>query len=209
MKTNTTVVEPVAGSAPKSLSLDREEIERRVHGVTNAERDQHDVDMIAYDRQLAAVARAHSRDMRDRGFVGHETPEGQSPHDRVTEMGYDLVGKAQSPAFCRACGGDLRVYSRPDHCPHCGDTVGSRAVSSVAVSENIAVTPAGVRVPEPGGTEIHETKGDVARGAVTQWLNSPGHRENLLDRRWEREGIGVALETDGQAVRVYVTQNCA
>lgn len=45
---------------------------------------------------------------------------------------------------------------------------------------------------------------DVADRAVQGWLDSPGHRRNLLDPDWRREGIGVARADDG---RLYVTQN--
>jgi len=44
----------------------------------------------------------------------------------------------------------------------------------------------------------------AAREVVDGWMESPGHRENLLRERFEREGIGVYLEGDGA---VYATQN--
>lgn len=43
----------------------------------------------------------------------------------------------------------------------------------------------------------------VARRAVRGWMNSPGHRENILRGRFSAEGIGVVY--DGG--EVYVTQN--
>ncbi|SEO29107.1 Cysteine-rich secretory protein family protein [Halogranum amylolyticum] len=42
----------------------------------------------------------------------------------------------------------------------------------------------------------------VAENVVTQWMNSAGHRENILDDGWLVEGIG-AVVSDG---RIYVTQ---
>ena len=39
---------------------------------------------------------------------------------------------------------------------------------------------------------------------VDGWMNSPGHRENILDGSYDVEGIGVAVSADE---RVYVTQN--
>lgn len=44
----------------------------------------------------------------------------------------------------------------------------------------------------------------LADRAVEGWLNSPAHRENLLDGDWRREGVGVATASDGA---IYVTQN--
>lgn len=47
----------------------------------------------------------------------------------------------------------------------------------------------------------------LAREVVTGWMNSPGHRANLLDPDFTHIGIGVARGPDG---RYYITQNfCA
>jgi uncharacterized protein YkwD len=46
----------------------------------------------------------------------------------------------------------------------------------------------------------------IARDVVDGWLDSPGHRENLLDDDWRVEGIGVDYATDGA---VLATQNFA
>lgn len=48
---------------------------------------------------------------------------------------------------------------------------------------------------------------ELARRIVTGWMNSEGHRENLLRPRFDTEGIGVTVvERDGQT-HVYATQN--
>lgn len=60
------------------------------------------------------------------------------------------------------------------------------------------------RVTYRGSAASAET---VADQAVTGWLNSPPHRENLLRPAWRNEGIGVdAVREDGE-VHIYVTQN--
>ena len=43
---------------------------------------------------------------------------------------------------------------------------------------------------------------ELARNTIVGWLESPGHRRNLLDRGFRRQGVGVAERGD----RVYVTQ---
>ena len=35
--------------------------------------------------------------------------------------------------------------------------------------------------------------GPVAAGAVDSWMDSPGHRQNILDGRYDRLGVGVAI----------------
>ena len=44
----------------------------------------------------------------------------------------------------------------------------------------------------------------LGRAAVISWMNSPGHRENLLNPDWQHIGIGVATNKRG---RIYLTQN--
>lgn len=38
---------------------------------------------------------------------------------------------------------------------------------------------------------------------ITCWMNSPGHRENLLREKWRESGVGVAVASDGT---YYFTQ---
>jgi uncharacterized protein YkwD len=93
---------------------------------------------VTADPALAAVARAHSADMRDRDYFSHTSPEGLSPFDRAEQAGVD--------------------YSR---------------------AENIAVG-------QPDATAVMEA-----------WLESPGHRANILDCDLTRLGVGVAEGTGG------------
>lgn len=44
---------------------------------------------------------------------------------------------------------------------------------------------------------------DAASCAVTGWMRSAGHRENILNAQFTRAGIGIARSSDG---RVYFTQ---
>ena len=39
--------------------------------------------------------------------------------------------------------------------------------------------------------------------ACQQWMNSPGHRENILDPNWTESGVGAAFAPDGS---FYMTQ---
>lgn len=87
---------------------------------------------LAADARLAAVAAAHSADMRDRGFFDHVNLAGLSPFDRAEAAG-----------------------------------VSARA-------ENIA---RGQRDPA---------------AVMTAWMNSAGHRANILDCGLTRLGVGIA-----------------
>ncbi|RBY77734.1 CAP domain-containing protein [Geodermatophilus sp. TF02-6] len=53
---------------------------------------------VAADAALAAVARAHSADMRDRGYFSHTTSEGLSPFDRAEAAGITYA-RAENIAY--------------------------------------------------------------------------------------------------------------
>jgi uncharacterized protein YkwD len=44
---------------------------------------------------------------------------------------------------------------------------------------------------------------EYARLAVSGWMKSPSHRQNILARGWTTTGIGIAL---GRSGRIYITQ---
>ena len=44
---------------------------------------------------------------------------------------------------------------------------------------------------------------DAAKFAVDRWMESPRHKQNLLDKRWKETGMGVAILPDGT---YYFTQ---
>jgi uncharacterized protein YkwD len=66
--------------------------------------------------------------------------------------------------------------------------VGKRGISYVAVAENLAMHGG---IPDPVGY------------AVDGWMQSRGHRRNILDPRYTHSGIGAAVSADG---RLYITQ---
>jgi uncharacterized protein YkwD len=53
---------------------------------------------VTADPALAAVARAHSADMRDRGFFSHDNPDGLSPFDRAEAAGISYA-RAENIAY--------------------------------------------------------------------------------------------------------------
>jgi len=55
--------------------------------------------------------------------------------------------------------------------------------------------------------DYYRTAEELAEGIVEQWINSDGHRANLVDEDWRGEGIGVSVTEEGGSTAVYVTQN--
>lgn len=70
----------LAGASGRSLATlpqadaRLEKLEQTIAGLVNAEREKAGLRPLAYDNQLAAVARAHAADMRDLKYFAHESP---------------------------------------------------------------------------------------------------------------------------------------
>ena len=61
----------------------------------------------------------------------------------------------------------------------------------VGIGENLGIMPTGnVR----GYGYIGNDGDSVARALVTMWMNSPGHKANILNPQFDRIGIGVAAK---------------
>ncbi|MDS0296648.1 CAP domain-containing protein [Halogeometricum luteum] len=73
--------------------------------------------------------------------------------------------------------------------------------------ENIAQTWYKEHVQTDDGEQYYDTNKALAEGIVTQWMNSPGHRENLLRDRFSKEGIGIAVVEVDDGTKVFATQN--
>ena len=109
--------------------------------------------------------------------------------------------------------GHSEAMSRQDYFAHvspAGEDPGDRYRDADyhclrGAGENIAYTYFDRRVRTDGGTVTrYRNASQLARGVVSQWMHSEGHRKNLLSSNWEREGIGVYYGDDG---RLFVTQN--
>jgi uncharacterized protein YkwD len=124
---------PAPAAAPAAASGP----EQQVLALVNQERAAAGCGEVSADAGLAAVARAHSADMRDRGFFDHVNLDGLDPFARADAAG-----------------------------------ISARA-------ENIA-------------------RGQADAAAVmTGWMNSAGHRANILDCSLTRLGVGVAEGSGG------------
>lgn len=122
---------------PPAVSVDgcpvsQTPLECDVFVLVNVERTDRGLPVLEYDNLLAEAAHGHAQDMSARGYFAHSSPEGESPGDRIEEVGYDHRGWA----------------------------------------ENIA-------------------RGQVsAEDVMNSWMNSDGHRANILNPGLEEIGVG-------------------
>ena len=183
----TPALEPIPKPDPRYAGgspLDAGEVERYIVEFTNEMRETEGLHPLTHDPAASRISRQHSTAMAESGIFSHKI-DGDGPIERARKAGYG--------------------------CPR--------------LSENIASTP---RVKEwtiwtwktakPALSSTiwrptsywHDDRA-MAYAVVDQWMDSPGHRENLLDPEHRRIGVGIHIQESpkhGYANEtVYATQN--
>jgi uncharacterized protein YkwD len=170
-------VSPAGGTEVESYGagLDLKKIEMKAHDLINRERKKEGLSALGFNRALVRIARSHSRDMGERGYFSHDTPEGKAFSDRYSAGGFKC-----------AIGVGNAIYG------------GAENISQQNVYAGYTESSEGWRKYDWQSEEV------IAESAVRGWMESRGHRQNILTPHWETEGIGVFIAPDG---RVYLTQN--
>jgi uncharacterized protein YkwD len=150
------------------------DLEKRIHALINRERVRHGLSPLAANDALARIARGHSKDMASRRYFSHDSPEGHDFSYRYRQDGYTCA---------------LRI----------GKTVHMGA-------ENIFLNVRYNSVTTVNGDVFYDWNSgeQIAETTVRGWMDSPGHRKNILTPHWRGEGIGVFLSPDD---KIYITQN--
>jgi uncharacterized protein YkwD len=84
--------------APGDIVID-DTSERAMLKLVNDERAKAGVRPLTSDVKLIVVARAHSRDMFERRYFSHMTPEGLSPSDRMEKGGVEFFVAGENLAY--------------------------------------------------------------------------------------------------------------
>jgi uncharacterized protein YkwD len=150
------------------------DLERQIHRLINDERKRHGLSLLAWDDELATIARGHSRDMAKGGYFSHFSKEGHDFSHRYKQAGYQC---------------SIRV----EHTLYLG-------------AENILQNNLYDSVTIVNGENFYgwNSQQKIAETSVQGWMNSMGHRKNILTPYWRREGIGIVIAPDD---KVYITQN--
>lgn len=144
-------------------------------GINNKRRD-NGLQPLTWDPQLANIALSHSRDMAERDYFDHVSPEGEDFADRYEENNYSK---------------DTRVGNQV--------YVGGENLFLNNVVESYTYDDLTGEVFEYRFNSLEE----LAQSTVDGWMDSPGHRENILTP-FSREGIGIIITDEGE---VYITEN--
>lgn len=147
-----------------------------IHSAINDERARYGLAALQWDSDLATIALGHSKDMGERNYFDHVSPDGKDFKARYDEYGYHRETRI----------GD-KVY------------VGGENLFMTNVVETTTYDPDTGSVYEYKFNDLES----LARAADEGWMQSEGHRENILTP-FSREGIGVFVTSEG---KVYVTEN--
>lgn len=162
--------------------LDPAAVERALHRRVNEVRAARGRRPLRWSDALRVLALRHSRDMARRGYFSHTSPEGTDVTDRARRMGLTCARPTGDGRTVLGLGENLFMLYR-----YAGYQDTYRRGE-----------------PAPARREyMWRTEEEVVQTVVEGWMQSTGHRENLLRPHFETEGLGIVLTADD---RIYVTQ---
>jgi len=181
-----TVTPTVAGSPPfptpagpaqgDSYTISEGDLAGQIHTLINRQRAANGLNGLGTDAALVNLALNHSEDMAANNYFAHENPAGQDPTARGESAGY----------ICRKDYGSYYTYG---------------------IAENIFQNNRYSAVTYySDGRYVYDWNAPdtIAQSTVDGWMNSPGHRKNILTATFDREGIGVAIANDD---KIYITED--
>lgn len=147
----------------------------QIHDLINTQRAHNGIAALSYDPGLVALALNHSTDMATNNYFSHVDPAGEDPTARGNASGI----------YCVKNYGSYYTYG---------------------IAENIFQNNLYTSVTDTNGAYSYawSTPEEIAESTVTGWMNSPGHRKNILTSAYGSEGIGVAVASDD---KVYITED--
>ena len=156
---------PAPKSKPKVSSSN---LEKEIHALINKERRKRGLAPLEWDVTLAGIARKHSRDMVERNYFSHTSPDGLDFAYRYKQAGY-------------ACSIPM------------GKDIYTGAENILQTNLYDSITKENGRVYYNWNSQEK-----IAETTVEIWLKSPAHRDNILAPFFRREGLGVVIAPDGK-----------
>ncbi|MDZ7722756.1 MAG: CAP domain-containing protein [candidate division KSB1 bacterium] len=163
---------PAASKRIQPDSIDYKLLHAAVFYATNAQRYKKHLPPFQHSPALEYAARAYSLDMVIYDFFSHKSPVTGKTNlaDRLSQVGLNMGYRAENIAIAFA----LEYKSgRPVYTP--------------------AQNGGYFSYTHRGPALEYRTYLDVAETVVRQWMNSPGHRRNILNSNLKYLGIGAAF----------------
>ncbi len=176
----TRVPNPTPTAISRSSRFDTSVVAHYIYVFTNQYRAENGLPELIRDPRIDSIALSHSEWMANSNNLSHEDDSGKGPTDRAIEAGYE----------CRVDYGFHYTYGLSENIIQGNTHSGSTLLNGVIISHD------------------YFSDESLARDLVDGWIDSPGHRANMLDRDAKRIGIGVVIpDVPG---KVWATQNfCA
>ncbi len=151
-------------------------LEKKIHLLVNRERKKRGLKPLKWDKKLAKIAREHSEDMARNNYFSHINKKGEGPDERALRHHYKIE---------RSKNGYILIG------------LGENIFKTYTFSHYYVY-------PSDKRTYIYKTTEAIASEIIEGWMHSKGHRKNILNANFEKEGIGVFITEDGE---IYVTQD--
>lgn len=152
--------------------IDIRQLEKQVFDRINIIRKGNGLHELIWNEDLAIIAKNHSEDMAKRGYFSHYSPEGDGPRERGLKYGFEVCGDV-----------DPNNYSWKTKYYY------QKRVLNLGITDNLSFG---------SGYDVTNIPDIVVDG----WLDSTGHRANLMQRMWHISGVGISIIDDS----FYVTQ---
>lgn len=153
------------------------DLEGTIHNFINLERAKQGLAKLEIDPYLTGIARNHSKDMATRNFFAHDNPDGQDPTARANALGYTCHKELGGGYYSEGIAENIFQNNLYDSIMYVDDIPSSYAWN---------------------------TQEEIAKTTVDGWMNSEGHRQNILTESYDLEGLGVYVSSDD---KVYITQD--
>ena len=89
-----TYADAIARRQQSKPTVEATDLANRIHVLINKERKKHRLGMLAWNDDLMRIAEKHSRDMDNRDYLDHNSPDGKGFTDRYRQSGYTCEVRA-------------------------------------------------------------------------------------------------------------------
>lgn len=162
-----------------SHELNIQQMEKDIHELINEKIKENGLTDLSWNEELTKIARGHSEDMAVNHYFSHYDLQGKDFAYRYEEAGFDckILYKKEGDTSYFAKGG-----------------------------ENIFQNNRYDSITYINGVPIYNwnTQEEIVKSTVDGWMNSEGHRQNILTPYWKSEGIGIAISDDD---KIYITED--
>ena len=176
-----------APAAKKIIPLDLMLLERAVHFYTNLERKKKGLKPLHYSPRLLKASRQHSLEMNDLKYFSHDSPVAEYARlgNRLEKVGLHNVWSAEniSVQFTKAIKNGRSFFKKKS-------TEGHEVLVDVLTNKTID----------------YYTYHTFAKEIVKRWMESLGHRENILGNKYKYLACGAVLGRFNGREAIFFTQ---